>query len=55
MRYIRKTGELLAAIGLLGSLTFKEYAGAFLWTMMLGVAILGIWGFWRWKKWYFAK
>ena len=55
MNHIRKIGELLAGIGLLGSLMFKEYAVVYFWTMMIGAALLAIWGFWWWKNWYFAK
>ena len=55
MRCIRIIGNMLALSGLYLSVFTYNYQIISFWIMMTGAVILAIWGFWWWKKWYFAK
>ncbi len=55
MKYISNIGKILALSGLYLSVFTDNYQIVGFWIMMTGAAILAIWGFWWWKKWYFAK
>ena len=55
MKYVRIIGNVLALSGLYMAVFTDKYQIIGFWTMMVGASILAIWGFWWWKKWYFAK